>query len=75
MHVYTFSEARQQLSTLLDQATKEGQVCIKRRDGQTFILKPQINQESPLDIPGIDIKLSSEEIIDVLHEVRSRDEQ
>ena len=40
MHVYTFSEARQQLSAVLEQAAREGQVCIKRRDGKAFILKP-----------------------------------
>lgn len=73
MHVYTFSEARQQLSTVLEQAAKEGQVCIKRRDGQTFILKPQVNKNSPLDVPAIDLKLSTDEIIDIVREVRERD--
>ncbi len=73
MHVYTFSEARQQLSTVLELATKEGQVCIKRRDGKTFILKPQVSKQSPLDIPGIDLDLSADELVDILRESRERD--
>ncbi len=41
MNVYTYSEARQKLAALLDKAAKEGEVRIKRRDGQVFIIKPQ----------------------------------
>ena len=73
MQVYTFSEARQQLSAVLEQAAKEGQVCIKRRDGQAFILKPQARKKSPLDIPGIDLDLTADEIVDLMHEIRARD--
>ena len=73
MQVYTFSEARQQLSAVLEQAAREGQVCIRRRDGQTFILKPQSSKKSPLDIPSSDIKLSTEEIVDIMREIREQD--
>ncbi len=40
MVVYTYSEARQKLASLLDQVLLEGEVRIKRRDGQVFIIKP-----------------------------------
>lgn len=40
MKVYTYSQARQKLAKLLDDASGEGQVQIKRRDGQTFVIKP-----------------------------------
>jgi hypothetical protein len=41
MNVYTYTEARQSRATLLDEALREGEVLIKRRDGQLFSLKPQ----------------------------------
>jgi hypothetical protein len=34
MNVYTYSEARQNLASLLDQAAREGEVRIQRKDGQ-----------------------------------------
>lgn len=33
MNVYTFSEARQNLASVLDEAQRKGAVRIKRRDG------------------------------------------
>jgi prevent-host-death family protein len=41
MIVYTYSEARQNLASLLDRAAQEGEVRIKRRDGQVFVVKPE----------------------------------
>jgi PHD/YefM family antitoxin component YafN of YafNO toxin-antitoxin module len=43
MRVYTYSEARRKLASLLEQAVKEGEVKIKRRDGQTFVIRPDSN--------------------------------
>ncbi len=40
MKVYTYSEARQRLASLLDEALREGEVRIKRRDGDEFVLTP-----------------------------------
>jgi prevent-host-death family protein len=48
MKVYTYSEARQRLASLLDQARREGQVRIRRRDGQMFVLQPVTAPRSPL---------------------------
>ncbi|OVE78701.1 prevent-host-death protein [bacterium I07] len=72
MTVYTFSEARQKLSSLLNKAQIEGEVLIKRRDGSSFVIKPVKNTKSPLDVKGININLSREDILDVLREVRER---
>jgi len=33
MKIYTYSQARQQLASLLDQVVREGSVRIRRRDG------------------------------------------
>ncbi len=70
MNVYTFSEARQKLAALLDQAAKEGEVRIKRRDGQVFIIKPQTRRGSPLDVAGLDLNLTLPEILQSIQEGR-----
>ena len=40
MRVFTFSEARQSFSSVLDRAKAEGQALIKRKDGSLFVIKP-----------------------------------
>lgn len=71
---YTYSEARQNLASLLDQAAAEGQVRIRRRDGQTFVLQPEVSTASPFDVPGIPLGLSAEEIVAFVHAGRRADE-
>ena len=70
MTVYTYSKARQSLASLLDQATKEGEVRIKRKDGRIFVIKPEVKKGSPLDVDGIDLNITTHEIIDFIHEGR-----
>ena len=72
MQVYTFSEARQKLASILEQASKEGEVKIKRRDGRSYILKPEISAKSPLDVEGVDIRISASEIVDFVRKGRER---
>ena len=68
--VYTYSEARQNLASLLEKAMREGAVRVKRKDGQTFIIVPETRKGSPLDVEGIDLDLTKEEIIQFIHEGR-----
>ena len=70
MKEFTYSEARQQLAALLDRAHREGAVRIRRRDGQVFVLSPESRRGSPLDVPGINLDLRREEIVDLVHEGR-----
>jgi len=72
MNVYTFSEARQKLATVLERARKDGEVQIKRRDGQSFVLKPIKTPKSPLDVPGVNLNLSSKDIVEIVREIRER---
>jgi hypothetical protein len=58
MNVYTYSEARQNLASLLDQAAREGEVRIQRKDGQVFVIKVQPKTKSPLEVEGIDLGIS-----------------
>lgn len=57
MKSYTFSEARQQFASVLEQAHRDGAVRIQRRGGQSFVLTPELPKSSPLDIPGITLSL------------------
>jgi hypothetical protein len=72
MRVYTYSEARQNLASLLDQADKEGEVRIKRQDGQIYVIKPQPRASSPLDVAGVNIDLDTAEIVALIREGRER---
>jgi PHD/YefM family antitoxin component YafN of YafNO toxin-antitoxin module len=72
MTIYTYSEARQKLAALLEQAQSEGEVRIKRRDGQEFIVVPVSAKGSPLDVEGINLSLGLEEIVSVVREGRQR---
>jgi antitoxin Phd len=73
MNVYTFSEARQKLASVLDEAQRRGAVRIKRRDGSEFEIAPVRSQASPLDVQGVDLGLSAEEIVSAVREVRARE--
>lgn len=70
MRTFTFTEARQKLASLLEQAAKYGEVRIKLRDGQVFAIRPQRRKGSPLDVDGIGTKLSRREILESIGEGR-----
>lgn len=72
MTIYSYSQARQNFSSLLNKAKEEGVVLIKRKDGSTFELKPISAKKSPLDVEGIDIGISRSEIVEIQKEIRSR---
>lgn len=70
--IYTYSEARQKLAKVLDQANTEGEVLIKRKDGRVFLVKPLNEKKSSLDVPGIDLGISTEELVKIIREGRER---
>jgi len=72
MTTYTYSEARQHLSSVLEKAKQEGEILIKRKDGSIFVVRPFKSNSSPLDIEGIDLPVSSDEISDIIREIRER---
>ncbi len=72
MKTYTYSEARQRLATLLDQARREGRVQIRRQDGSTFVLQPVVADRSPLDVPGVRSKFRRGELTELVREERAR---
>ena len=72
MREYSFTEARQHFASMLEEARKEGVVCIKKRDGEAFYVKPVVPKKSPLDVPGLDLGLDQAEIVDLVREGRER---
>ncbi len=75
MKSYTFSEARQNFATLLDQAQRDGAVRIQRRDGTSFVLVPEQPTTSPLDVAGItpEQHVSRDDILTSIRDGRQRD--
>lgn len=72
MQVYTYSEARQKLAMVLEQAEHTGKVFIRRRDGRTFSLSPEKLTSSPLDVPTVKAQVTTKEIVDIIRAGRER---
>ena len=68
--IYTCSQARQKLSQVLDEALKDGEVRIKRKDGRIFIIKSEPKIESPFDVSGVNLDISAGEILQFIQEGR-----
>jgi len=70
MKVFTYSEARQNLSKILSLAQSE-EIEIKRKDGAVFSLKSKIKSvSSPFDVPGIKTKATTQDILDAIRTSR-----
>jgi prevent-host-death family protein len=72
MQIYTYSEARQKLASVLDKAESTGKVIIRRKDGRTFALIPEQKRCSPLDVPSIRADVSTEELVKIVRKERGR---
>jgi hypothetical protein len=73
MTVFTYSEARQKFSYVLDKAKIEGSVQIRRKDGQLFAISPiKNNTASPLDVAIVDSDVSTDEVVSIIREFRER---
>lgn len=69
MKVFTYSEARRRLALVLDTARQE-EVLIKRRGGETFSLRYKTPPTSPFDVPGVQTKATTADILDAIRESR-----
>jgi hypothetical protein len=70
MRVYSLSEARRRLATLLEEARRDGAAIIRRRDGTSFRVTPEPISRSPLDVEGVPTDLTLNEILGFIHEGR-----
>jgi hypothetical protein len=70
MKAFTYSEARQNLAKLLAIAQKEA-VEIRRGDGTIFsLLSKKKKASSPFDIPGINTKATTKDILKAVRDSR-----
>ncbi len=71
MRVFTYSEARQKLSTVLDLARSE-EVIIKRRGGEIFTVFSKTSRNvSPFDVRGVKTNATTNDILDAIRSSRS----
>ena len=76
MKAYTYSEARENFASVLEEAERDGAVEIRRRDGAVFRLSPAPKtKSSPLDVPGVKIKATTEDLVEAVREGRQRSRQ
>ena len=71
MKVYSYSQARQRLSELLDIAKKE-EVLIYRKGGDSFSVRLKRKKSSPFDVPAVKTKATTQDILLAVRESRSR---
>jgi len=70
MKVYTYSEARQKFSMVLDIARFED-VIIKRRGGETFKVIFTKSPKSPFDVAGVKTKATTKDLLNAINESRT----
>ena len=72
MKRFTYSEARRNLARLLVFAQTE-EVEVRRRDGSVFSVKAkEYATKSPFDVPGLDTRATTSDILDAVGTVRER---
>ena len=72
MKIYTYSEARRNLATLLEEAGRKGEVRIRRRDGKSFVVRLEQPSRSPFDVECVDLGLKREQIVSAIHDSRKK---
>ena len=73
MKVYTYSEAREKLSRILEESRTE-EVVIRRRRGDMYAIVPRPSGpgRSPFDVPGLKKGITRREILEAIRESRER---
>lgn len=72
MSIPTYSETQENLPALLEETEREGAIRIRRQDGRIYLLQPETAGRSPLDVQGVDLDLTLEEIHSFIREGRKR---
>jgi antitoxin Phd len=71
MKLYTYSTARQRLAEVLEEASREGEVQIRRQDGRVYAVTPVANSaRSPFaNVTGRPVKgVTSKELLRVVRD-------
>jgi hypothetical protein len=71
MKVYTFTQAREHLAAVLEEARQQ-EVIIRRRNGDQFSIVLRQQGTSPFDVPPVRTRATTEDILDAIRESRER---
>jgi len=73
MKIYTYSEAREKLASVLEESKTE-EVVIRRQKGDMYAIIPRSPRprRSPFDVPGLGKCFTIQEIIEAIRESRER---
>ena len=74
MKVYTYSQARQNLADVLNQS-KDEEVLIRRRGGDSFAVVPKPREGSPFNVPGVKTGATTSDLLAAVRESRSKTPQ
>ena len=74
MKVYTYSQARQNLADVLNQS-KDEEVLIRRRGGDSFAIVSQPREGSPFKAPGVKTRATTSDLLAAVRESRSKTSQ
>ncbi len=72
MRVFSFREARRNLAALLDAAKQDGAALVRHQDGRAFEVRPEDSLKSVLDVEGVDLGVTTAEIVATVREGRER---
>jgi hypothetical protein len=71
--VYSYSEAQERLSSLLEKALSEGQIKLRSPDGRVFIIRPeQPLKSSPFEVRSLKLSINKADIFEAIGESRTR---
>mgnify|MGYP001386630549 CR=1 FL=1 len=74
MKIYTYSQARQNLAEVLNQS-KDEEVVIRRRGGDSFAVVPKAREGSPFDVPGVRTRATMADVLSAVKESRAKTSQ
>jgi hypothetical protein len=72
MKVYTFTQAREHLATVLEEARKQ-EVIIRRRNGDQFSIVLRPHSTSPFDVAPVNTTATTQDILEAIRESRERE--
>jgi hypothetical protein len=72
MNAYPLSTAKRNLGTLLDKASQKGEIRIRHRNGQIFVIRAENTNKSPFEVKGINSDITREEIVKFVRKSRKR---
>ena len=73
MKVFSYRAASRNLAGALEAAQQDGAAMIRNRDGESFVVRPESARRSVLDVEGIDLGVTADEIVAAVREGRERD--